>query len=205
MQERFEAAEVARAAGVPGAAGVVGAARAAGAAGERPWADGGRVAGLYAEHAPAALRFAYLLTGDRALAQDLVQEAFVRLGGRLAQVRDPSAFGAYLRRTVLNLMRMHVRHRRVEEAYLTREGAMRMGAVHAEPDVAAREAMRQALLSLPPRQRTAIVLRFYEDLPERRIGEILGCAQGTVASLVWRGLRALRGEVEEPGEDGWDD
>jgi RNA polymerase sigma-70 factor (sigma-E family) len=169
---------------------------------EWPWGEPARIERLYLEHAPTALRFAYLLTGDAVLAQDLVQDAFVRLGGRLAHLRDPAAFQGYLRRTVLNLVRMHARRRRVERAYLARQPEARPADV-AEPDadLTARDAMRRALLSLPPRQRAAIVLRFYEDLSERRTAEVLRCAPGTVASLVHRGLRTLRGEIGEDDRD----
>src|SRR5262245_62719690 len=75
---------------------------------------------LYIRHAPEGIRLAYLLTGDRALAEDLVQEAFARLVGRLRHLRDPGAFGAYLRRTIVNLATSHLRHRQVERAYLQR-------------------------------------------------------------------------------------
>src|SRR5262245_62740432 len=75
---------------------------------------------LYVEHAPEGIRLAFLLTGDRSLAEDLVQEAFARLVGRLRHLRDPSAFGTYLHRTIVNLATSHFRHRRVERAYLER-------------------------------------------------------------------------------------
>ena len=58
---------------------------------------------LYVRHAPEGIRLAFLLRGDRALAEDLVQEAFARLVGRLRHLRDPGVFGAYLRRTIVNL------------------------------------------------------------------------------------------------------
>src|SRR6266581_3277559 len=83
-------------------------------------ADTGRIGELYLQHADAAVRLAYLLTGDRALAEDLVQDAFVRLAGRLIHLRDPGAFDAYLRRTVVNLSHSYFRRKRVERAYLAR-------------------------------------------------------------------------------------
>src|SRR2546430_17547386 len=76
--------------------------------------DTGRLGELYVRHADDAIRLAYLLTGDRALAEDLVQDAFVRLAGRLAHLPDPGAFEAYLRRTVANLRNSHFRRRKVE-------------------------------------------------------------------------------------------
>src|SRR5213080_2978600 len=84
--------------------------------------DTGRLGELYLRHADAAVRLAYLLTGDRALAEDLVQDAFVRLAGRLVHLRDPGAFDAYLRQTVVNLSRSHFRRKKVERAYLERAG-----------------------------------------------------------------------------------
>src|SRR5919108_928004 len=83
--------------------------------------DTGRLGELYLRHADEAVRLAYLLTGDRALAEDIVQDAFVRLAGRLVHLRDQSAFPAYLRRTVVNLANSHYRRKRVERAYLKRE------------------------------------------------------------------------------------
>src|SRR5213593_5312735 len=82
----------------------------------------GRLLGdLYVRHAPEALRLAYLLTGDRGLAEDLVQDAFVRLAGRMIHLRSPGAFDAYLRKTVVNLSNSHFRRKKLERAYLKRE------------------------------------------------------------------------------------
>ena len=84
-------------------------------------AEDTRLGELYVRHASDAVRLAYLLTGDRALAEDLVQDAFVKLAGRLVHLRDPGAFEAYLQRTVVNLSRSHFRRRKVERAYVDRE------------------------------------------------------------------------------------
>jgi RNA polymerase sigma-70 factor (sigma-E family) len=155
-------------------------------------AEGGRLGELYARHAPSAVRLAYLLTGDHALAQDLVQDAFVRLYGRFRDLRDPNAFPAYLRATVVNLSRSYFRRRRVERAYVERE---RSPSNPGSAPVDARYEMWEALQSLPPRQRAAIVLRFYEDLTEAETADVLRCAVGTVKSLVSRGLQRLREEM----------
>src|SRR4029453_4023446 len=80
----------------------------------------GALGELYVRHAPEGIRLAYLLTGDRALAEDLVQEAFARFVGRLHYLRNPEAFGAYLRTTIVNLSRSHFRHAKVERAYAER-------------------------------------------------------------------------------------
>jgi RNA polymerase sigma-70 factor (sigma-E family) len=164
--------------------------------------DTGRLGELYLQHADAAVRLAYLLTRDHALAEDLVQEAFVRLAGRLVHLRDPGAFDAYLRRTVVNLSHSHFRRKRVERAYLerTRGATGTTTAERSEGSLEDSEAMWRALGRLSERQRAALVLRFYEDLPERQVAEILNCRPGTVKSLVSRGLETLRNEIR--GEHG---
>jgi RNA polymerase sigma-70 factor (sigma-E family) len=151
---------------------------------------------MYLRHADGAVRLAYLLTGDRALAEDLVQDAFVKLAGRLVHLRDPGAFDAYLKTTVVNLSRSYFRRRKVERTYLerTRHDA---ALTSARPDesIVDREQMWNALAVLSPRQRAAVVLRFYEDLSESETAEMLKCAPGTVKSLVSRGLERLRNEM----------
>jgi RNA polymerase sigma-70 factor (sigma-E family) len=158
------------------------------------------LAELYRRHAPSGRRLAYLLTGDAALAEDLVQEAFARLVGRLAHLRDKAAFDAYLRRTIVNLSKNYFRRRAVERSHLAREAAFPSG-TPSEPDVVTREEMREALLALPARQRAAIVLRYYEDLPDHQIADILRCRPGTVRSLVTRGVQALRINVRGESRD----
>jgi RNA polymerase sigma-70 factor (sigma-E family) len=153
-----------------------------------------RLAELYVAHAPEGIRLAFLLTGDWALAEDLVQDAFTRLVGRLQHLRDPGAFGAYLRRTIVNLATSHFRHRRVERAYLERQAAA--PSREGSPNEALDETMHSVLLRLSQRQRAAIVLRFYEDLSDVQAAEILRCSAVTVRSLVSRGMKKLRSELE---------
>ena len=154
----------------------------------------GSLAELYAVHAPDGIRLAFLLTGDRTLAEDLVQDAFARLVGRLRHLRDPNAFGAYLRRTIVNLATSHFRHRQVERAYLERVATIPAVETNTNDDLD--EAMHGALLRLPQRQRAAIVLRFYEDLSDVQTAEMLKCSPGTVRSLVTRGMKTLRQTLE---------
>lgn len=154
----------------------------------------GRLEELYERHAPDAYRLAYLLTGDRPLAEDLVHEAFIKVAGRLGHLRKPDAFHAYLRRTVLNLSRMHFRRRRVEQAYLRRETpAVEVGDPTLELD--ARDDLWRELQRLPYRQRAAIVLRYYEGLTDRETADVLRCRPGTVRSLLSRGLSELRTRI----------
>jgi RNA polymerase sigma-70 factor (sigma-E family) len=154
----------------------------------------GALGDLYVQHAPDGIRLAFLLTGDRALAEDLVQEAFARLVGRLRHLRDPNAFGGYLRRTIVNLSTSHFRRRKVERAYLER--VARAPEIATNPNEELDETMHEALLRLPERQRAALVLRFYEDLSDVQTADILRCSAGTVRSLVSRGMKTLRTELE---------
>src|SRR5919198_4429220 len=154
-------------------------------------ADAGRLGDLYLRHADDAVRLAYLLTGDRALAEDLAQDAFVRLAGRLVHLRDPGAFDAYLRRTVVNLSRSYFRRKKLERAYLKRaEGMVERDVAGRPSSLEDREVLWRALGRLSERQRIAIVLRYYEDMSESQVAEILRCRPGTVKSLVSRGLDA---------------
>jgi len=155
----------------------------------------GRLEELYVRNAPGALRLAYFLTGNRELAEDLVQEAFVRVAGRFRHLRIPDAFDAYLRRTVVNLFTSHLRRTKLERAYVERNGADARVSAFEPGDPAARDELWRALHTLPERQRAAIVLRFYEDLSERQSAEILGCSTGALNQLVVRGMAALRTQI----------
>jgi len=153
--------------------------------------EGARLGELYLRHADAAVRLAYLITGNRAMAEDLAQDAFVKLAGRLLHLRDPGGFESYLRRTIVNLANSNFRRNKVERRYAEHQAGLREP-LGQDPDVPAREMLREALMELPIRQRTAIVLRFYEDLSEASTAEIMRCRPGTVKSLVSKGMEKLR-------------
>jgi len=153
----------------------------------------GRLEDLYIRNAPGALRLAYFLTGNRAVAEDLVQEAFVRVAGRFAHLRVPDAFDAYLRRTIVNLFTSHLRRKKLERAWARKHGAE--PAQTSQPDHAARDELWRALQTLPERQRAAIVLRYYGDLSERQAADVLGCSTGALNQLVVRGMAALRAQI----------
>ena len=150
---------------------------------------------LYRAHAAEALRLGYLLTGDRILAEDLVQDAFVKVLGRFHDLRNKDAFWWYLRRTILNLASSTFRRRRVERAWLSRQRPDETAQAHG--DLGERDRLRHALMKLRPEQRAAIVLRFYEDLSEADTAEALGMPLGTVKSTVSRGLERLRNELPD--------
>lgn len=147
---------------------------------------------LYLQHARASISLAFLLTGDREAAEDLVQDAFVRLAGRLAHIRDPENFAAYMRRTIVNLHLSRLRRLKRERAFASLAAR---GETLSMPDVAQREDVWTALQRLPRRQRAALVLRYHLDLSERQTAETLRCSEVAVKSLVTRGLRALRTSI----------
>ena len=150
-----------------------------------------RVSELYRAHLPAATRLAYLLTGDRAAAEDVAQDAFLSAASRLGGLRHDAAFGAYLQRAVVNKVRNRARRLSLERAHARPADP----APYDLPDVATRDRLWAALLRLPHRQRAALVLRFYLDLSEHDVAERLRCRPGTVKSAVSRGLAALRAEL----------
>ena len=151
---------------------------------------------LYLQHAPSALRFAYFLSGDQETARDLVQDAFVRVAGRFRYLRQPDEFDAYLRRTILNLNASRLRRLKVERSSLAREAAYPVVAV-AERDPGLSDELWKAILDLPPRQRAAIVLRFYEDLSEGQAADTLRCSVKALNQLVVRAMKTLRARIGE--------
>ena len=178
----------------------------AGAVPQRSFAD------LYLRSFAAMVRLARVLVDSPDTAEDLVQDAFVRLHRRWTGVRDPHA---YLRRCVVNACRSH--HRRAwRERGSTRHGVpgvapargdeRQPGEAPGEDSVDGRAeqaraddagVLADALGALPYRQRAALVLRYYADLPDADIAVALGCRPGTVPSLVHRGLDRLRGVMPD--------
>ncbi|CAM3389736.1 SigE family RNA polymerase sigma factor [Nocardioides dubius] len=136
-------------------------------------------------------RSAYLIVADEQLAQDLVQEALTKTYVALPRLREPGNLEAYARRVVATTAFTWFRRKgwNNETATATLPDVVAPGAVD---DVAQRDWLWQALRELPIRQRTAIVLRYYEDLTEAQTAHAMGCATGTVKSQVSAGLRTLR-------------
>ena len=149
---------------------------------------------LYAAHAQGAVRLAYLLVGDHEVAQDIAQEAFLRAFGRFADMRKPSSFPSYLKATIMNLSRKHFRRRGLERLFAERLRARPEQSV-APPNVEQREIVTEALLKLPIRQRAALVLHYYEDLPEYQVADLLGVSEQAARSLVARGRKTLREQL----------
>lgn len=142
-------------------------------------------AALYEAEFLSMVRLAVALTGSESGAQDLVHDAFVRVHAHWARVEHPRA---YLRTAVVNACRSAARRSARERAANARH---RAGDTRTVAALDADEVF-DVLAALPYRQRVALVLRFYEGLSDADIAGILRCREGTVASLVHRGLLQLR-------------
>jgi RNA polymerase sigma-70 factor (sigma-E family) len=148
---------------------------------------------------PALLRYAHQLTHDPASAQDLVQEALMNV--MTARRRRPLVLSnpeAYLRRAVTN---EYLRRRRLHSsAEIITDAVPDLGIADATGQWVDRDLMWHALGRLSRRQRAVLVLRFYEQVPDRDIAAALDCREASVRSLAARGLRALRDDVEVRAE-----
>lgn len=141
---------------------------------------------FYEEQYAPAVRLVRFLTGDRGIAEDLAQDAFVRVRDRFAQLENP---GGYLRTTVVNVCRNHHRAARREELRLVRHGPV-------ASEVSERAAELEAtLLRLPYDERAVVVLRYWLGLSEGEIAEHLGCRPGTVKSRHARAVAKIRKEL----------
>jgi len=141
-------------------------------------------ADFYAGHYSDLVRLAALLSGSSDAAPDLVQDCFVRLHGHWATVRDPLP---YVRRSVVHACASH--HRSIAR------GRRLPTPVPQDSQLGADE-LEDALAKLPARQRAAVVLRYYGDLPDADIARALRCRPGTVRSLIHRALADLRKVIE---------
>ena len=147
---------------------------------------------------PAVLRFATALTGDPDLAKDLVQEVLIRVNGQWQKVGQLDRPEAYIRKMVVN---EYLSWRR-RSWRLIPSGMSSHVTGRPSPDPADGYIERQALLAelakLSRRQRTALVLRYYEGYSDGEIAEVMGCTRSTVRGHVFKALAALRIELHQP-------
>ena len=151
---------------------------------------------LFDEHYGPLCRLAYVILGDHALAEEVVMEALVRTFSGWGRLRDASRADFYLRRAVINLARSGIRRkvieRRAQATLSARPGTS------PEPDASEISAVLwTAVRALPERQRACVVLRYYEDLPDREIAEILDCSVGTVKSQLSKARAKLQAAVKD--------
>jgi RNA polymerase sigma-70 factor (sigma-E family) len=140
-------------------------------------------------------RTAYLLTGDRHQAEDLLQTALARTFVRWEKIRDKAAAEAYVRRALLNLASRQWR-KRGREVTLERLPELAHDGGVGSSD--ARMLLWREIARLPPRMRATLVLRYYEDLSEAATAAELGCSVGAVKSQTHHALRRLRDALGEP-------
>jgi len=144
-----------------------------------------------AARSPSLLWFAHVLTGDRHIAEDVVQIALAKTALGWSRVRRKENPEGYVRRAIVNthLNAMRRKPWREQPREFMPDDAL---ARRAEEELDDRDAMWAALAGLPPKQRAVLVLRYYEDLSEADIADVLGCSRGTVKSQAAKGLLHLR-------------
>lgn len=144
------------------------------------------------------LRTAYLLTGDHGRAEELLQTALVRTHRHWRRIERADAPEVYVRKVLVNLHNTWWRRgRRCEQPT---DAVPERADPKADPYTAyeLRDELWRAVLALPPRMRSVLVLRYFEDLPEAEVARILDCSLGTVKSQTSRGLDRLRGALDGP-------
>ena len=158
-----------------------------------------RLTVLYTAHYRGLVRLAAYLTGDRDNAEEVVQDAYVKVLGRWGGIRDLDKAEAYLRQAVVNLSRSRLRHRVVVERHAPTTTPDTASAESAAVDLDERRALLAAIAALPRRQREAVVLRYYADLSEAQTAHAMGISAGAVKSHTSRAMAALRDLlVEQP-------
>ncbi|HEX7538379.1 MAG TPA: SigE family RNA polymerase sigma factor [Dermatophilaceae bacterium] len=170
----------------------------------RTWEADAALTDLYAAHWHSLVRLSWLLVRDQYVAEETVQDAFVAMHSRWSRLRNQEAALSYLRRSVVNSSRSVLRHRTVEDRYLSVEtGRLTARGIAQEPSAEARTLehaagarLLSALGRLPRRQREVLTLRYYLDLSEAQIADALSISRGSVKAHAHRGLIALRSDVE---------
>jgi RNA polymerase sigma-70 factor (sigma-E family) len=154
------------------------------------------VTALYSEHYRSLVRLAALLVRDIATAEEVVQDSFVAMHGGWRRLRDNEKALSYLRQSVVNRSRSVLRHRVVVDRNAPKPPPDMPSAEHGAITLLERSAVVAALRTLPPRQREALVLRYYGDLSEAQIAGAMGISKGAVKSHTARAMIALRSVLE---------
>jgi RNA polymerase sigma-70 factor (sigma-E family) len=142
-------------------------------------------------------RLAYVILGDAAMAEEIVMEALLKTFTGWGRLRDTDRVDAYLRRAVVNLCRSKIRRKVIERrvnATIHHRDEIKAPDWDPERHETSRLVWR-AVVGLPERQRACVVLRYFEDLPEAEIAEVLGCAVGTVKSQLSKARAKLQGTL----------
>lgn len=160
------------------------------------WDADRAVTALYSAHYRSLVRLAALLVRDVATAEEVVQDSFVAMHGGWRRLRDSDKALSYLRQSVVNRSRSVLRHRVVVDRNAPKPPPDMPSAEHGAFALIERSAVVAALRTLPPRQREALVLRYYGDLSEAQIAAAMGISKGAVKSHTARAMTALRSVLE---------
>jgi len=156
-----------------------------------------RIEQLAEQEGPLALSIATRMLGDRTLAQDALQDAFVQAYRGLPGFRGDASLRTWFLRILVNSCRRH----RVLMRRWTAGRVQDAPAVHVHTDVhgdpALRDRLERAVLALPHRQRSAFVLRYVHGMGIAEIAQIMGCAQGTVKATVHKAVLRMRRELKD--------
>jgi RNA polymerase sigma-70 factor (sigma-E family) len=163
----------------------------------RAWGADDAVTHLYAAHYRGLVRLAALLLRDTAVAEEVVQDAFIAMHGAWSRLEDPDKALAYLRRSALNGARSALRRREVAVRLAPAPAPDEPSAEYGALVALEHQEMLRALRALPLRQCEVLVLRYYADLTEADIADALGISRGAVKSHASRGMAALRAALEE--------
>ena len=155
-----------------------------------------RVTALYQEHSLGLVRLAFIMLGDTGSAEDVVQDAFLGLYRRWGGLSDADKALTYVRSSVLNGCRTLLRRQSRRDRVVLAEPDMESAEARALLDEEHREVLA-AIRRLPDRQREAVVLRFYLDLPEDKVAEAMQVSRGTVKSATSRGVAAVGRMLKE--------
>lgn len=148
---------------------------------------------LFRAYSRRLIQTAYLITADRRVAEEVMQEAFAQMFRMVGQLRAPEAFGAWLYRIAVREARRSSARERSERGVAVRTAD---GPIPSESsDVVARQALWEAIGRLPQQQRIAVVLHYFQDRPVAEIAEIMETPEGTVKSWLHRARQTLSREM----------
>lgn len=153
---------------------------------------------IFNEEFASIARTAYLILHDRTTAEDVAQEAFTRLFVNWAKVSQYERPGAWVRRVAIRLAVRHARRDRMRVLLLRWVEPPRHEPEASDPD------LMRAIRALPPQQRAAVALHYFEDRPVAEIASMLSCSPATAKVHLFKARRRLASLLSEPGEEGDD-
>jgi RNA polymerase sigma-70 factor (sigma-E family) len=154
------------------------------------------VTAMYSTHYRSLVRLAALLVHDVATAEEVVQDSFIAMHGAWRRLRDNDKALSYLRQSVVNRSRWVIRYRVIVDKNAPKPAPDLPSPEQNALTLLERTAVFTALRSLPPRQREALVLRYYGDLSEAQIASAMGISRGAVKSHTARAIASLRKMLE---------